>query len=117
MSRRSRSRDEVVTIWWRDIPAQVNGGSEKRRLDARFQHAIDRAAIVAGLAGAHEYTRQWRREATQPDGPVDAAAIDRATELDAAYPQDRLDALARRGGLDTDQHTDHHTDHHSEEST
>lgn len=108
MNRRARARDEVITIWWRDIPAQVNGGSEKRPLDDRFQRAIDRAAVVAGLAGAHDYTLQWRREAAQSDGPLDVAVARRATELDTAYPQARLDALARRGGVDTDRPADQH---------
>ena len=43
----------LVTIYWRDIPAQVTAqrgrSREKALLDARFQDAIDRAAIVAGL--------------------------------------------------------------------
>ena len=44
----------IVTIYWRDIPAQVtatdaDGQTEKVLLEPRFQHAIDRAAHVAGL--------------------------------------------------------------------
>ena len=44
---------KLVTIYWRDIPAQVTAQAgrhrEKALLDARFQHAIDRAATVATL--------------------------------------------------------------------
>ena len=44
---------QLVTIYWRDIPAQVTAqqgrNREKALLDARFQHAIDRAAMVAGM--------------------------------------------------------------------
>ena len=46
----------LVTIYWRDIPAQVTAqrgrSREKALLDARFQDAIDRAALVAGLSRA-----------------------------------------------------------------
>ena len=50
MSRRRRgSGPGIVTIYWRDIPAQITvttaaGETEKVLLEPRFQHAIDRAA-------------------------------------------------------------------------
>ena len=44
---------QLVTIYWRDIPAQITAQQgrtrEKALLDARFQHAIDRAAMIAGI--------------------------------------------------------------------
>ena len=50
---------ELVTIYWRDIPAQITAQEgrtrEKALLGARFQHAIDRAAMVAGMAKATQY--------------------------------------------------------------
>ena len=73
MSRRRRSStDEVVTIYWRDIPAQttasIGGESQKVLLADRFQHAIDRAAGVAGLTETSAYVGEWRRVATpQPE--------------------------------------------------
>ena len=63
---------QLVTIYWRDIPAQVTAqrGSnrEKALLAARFQHAIDRAAMVAGCTDPDSYVAEWRREA--PIRPV-----------------------------------------------
>ena len=60
---------QLVTIYWRDIPAQVTAqqgrNREKALLDARFQHAIDRAAMVAGMDDTDSYVAQWRREAVE----------------------------------------------------
>ena len=84
--RRRRADDgSLVLISWRDIPAQVNGGSGtdrvQRILPRRFQRAIDRAAMVAGKTQASEYVGEWRRSRI-PAGSDDpsAAAI-------AAAPQ------------------------------
>lgn len=105
MSRRRRSRPELVTIFWRDIPAQVTattGGDDSERvlLAPRFQHAIDRAAAVAGLTDTHSYVAQWRRESAPVDGEPATSARRRADELDDAYPRDRLEALVAGGGLE-----------------
>ena len=60
---------QLVTIYWRDIPAQVTAqqgrNREKALLGARFQHAIDRAAMVAGMDDTDSYVAQWRREAVE----------------------------------------------------
>ncbi|MDA9241727.1 virulence factor, partial [bacterium] len=51
--RRRAKTDEIVTIYWRDIPAQVTATTDGNKgswlLEERFQVAIDRAAAVAGL--------------------------------------------------------------------
>ena len=105
MSRRRRGNaDELVTIYWRDIPAQVtatkNGEKGSWLLDERFQVAIDRAASVAGLTDDDDYVREWRR-ATQPcSGPAQASAEAEAHRLMTDYPADRLRALIERGGLE-----------------
>ena len=56
MGRRSGRRGgtaEVVTIYWRDIPAQVNGQQGRDRhqllLSSKFQRAVDRAKRKAGI--------------------------------------------------------------------
>ncbi len=103
MSRRG-SGYGIATIYWRDIPAQVVArtaeGTEKVLLDNRFQVAIDRAAVVAGLTGTHAYVEQWRRETE----PASADRLDqgrtRAAELDASFPKDRLETFVATGGLD-----------------
>ena len=57
---------ELVVVSWRDIPAQVivKAGREtaKRQLSERFQQAIDRAAMRAGLTGnSTPISSEWRR--------------------------------------------------------
>ena len=53
---------EVVTIFWRDIPAQVNGQAGRQRhqvlLSAKFQRAIDRAKRKAKIYTAEEDVAQ-----------------------------------------------------------
>ncbi len=95
----------MVTILWRDIPAQVTatvgGRTEKALLPSRFQKAIDKAANVAGLTDRHLYIEQWRRQA-QPlaagADPADAVASE-ARRLDQAYDRQRLATLVAQGGV------------------
>lgn len=96
----------LTVIWWRDIPAQVNArdGREAHRvvLDDRFQVAIDKAAMKAGKNTADEYIEEWRREGRDCGPDLEQEANAEAERLDAAYPEDRLDRLARAGGFDTE---------------
>ena len=93
----------VQVLYWRDIPAQVKlrAGRERlaRPLSARFQEAIDLAAMRAGAAAADDYLDAWRTEERPPrPGPLEALAQELADELEAAYPATRLQALAANGG-------------------
>jgi hypothetical protein len=107
MSRRRAGRRQLVTILWRDVPAQVTAtdGTSTRRgmLPRRFQTAIDRAAKVAGLTDRHAYIAQWRREAVPLGDDVDLerAVADEVARLDAAHDREMLAALVRSGGLRT----------------
>lgn len=102
--RRRRDRPELVVIFWRDLPAQVNAqrGRERRQvlLPPRFQRAIDRAKRKARIATAHADVAQWRRESRpcSPDLAAEAAA--EAARLEAAYPAERLGAIAGAGGVE-----------------
>ena len=102
MTRRRRP-DTVVVIWWRDIPAQVTArgtdGPIKHLLPARFQHAIDRAATVAGLTDAHSYVAEWRRTTEPLGSDPNAEVLAVAERLDAAHPRELLEALVARGGV------------------
>jgi hypothetical protein len=108
MSRRSRRGGPgLVTIYWRDIPAQItvttdDGSTEKVLLEPRFQHAIDRAAAVAGMTEAHDYIKQWRRIPSAFEGDGTSAAQTAAERIDSNYPRDRLEALVASGGLEPD---------------
>ena len=104
MSRRRSRSGQLLTIYWRDIPAQVTAsrGADTARalLTDRFQHAIDRAATVAGLTDTDAYVNEWRREIAGITGDVEAEAQGEADRIEAAYPRDRLEQLVRNGGLD-----------------
>lgn len=55
-----------ITVYWRDIPAQVilrrgRKSLAKRVLNERFHKAIDSAAMRAGKGSTNEYIAQWRR--------------------------------------------------------
>lgn len=96
---------EVVTILWRDIPAQVNGqvGRERHQvmLSAKFQRAIDRAKRKAKIYTAEEDVAQWRRVSVPCDDPgaVAAAAEAEAARLEEAYSHEYLGRLAYAGGF------------------
>ena len=105
MSRRRGRASAVTTIYWRDIPAQItatttNGHDKKIMLHPRFQHAIDRAATVAGLTETHKYIEQWRRVTTTVPGDVMAEAQSSAEGIHSEYHPQRLEALVANGGLE-----------------
>ena len=94
---------ELILVCWRDIPAQVivkiGRRSAKRVLDDRFQEAIDRAAMRAGLRDTDAYLGEWRRTvAPAPGEDLEAEADAAAARLDADYPPERLRALVANGG-------------------
>jgi hypothetical protein len=98
---------QLVTIWWRDIPTQVNAQSGRARYQAvlprRFQRAVDEAAMAAGLTQASDYVAEWRRTSEPYTGPTTADALQAAADaaaarFDADYPKTRLLELSRNGG-------------------
>lgn len=99
---------DVTIVWWRDIPAQVivkaGRRSAKRPLPDRFQEAIDRAAMRAGLQGTDAYLTEWRRAPLEgsADAPeaddLEALADAIAARLEADFQSDRLRALVAGGG-------------------
>lgn len=96
---------EIVTISWRDIPAQVNGqlGRERHQivLPAKFARAIDRAKRKAGITTADQDVAQWARTTVvcAPDVDIAAEAAAEADRLIAAYSKEYLGRLAYAGGL------------------
>ncbi len=108
-SRRSRNRSEIVTIWWRDIPTQVNGVSgtqiDKQPLSHRFLWAAQRAAKKADLMDSHSFTRQTRRTSTPfeaTDGNLGDVVALEAQRLELHYSDDLLVRLVEAGGLAKD---------------
>ncbi len=102
---RRRGGPVLSTISWRDIPAQLTcrSGDDQHKvlLHARFQHAIDRAAAVAGLTSTHDYVQQWRTASTPlTGGDLEGQLDQRCAEIERDYPRDRLEALVANGGLE-----------------
>jgi hypothetical protein len=96
---------ELIVVSWRDIPAQVlvKAGRRTARqpLADRFQEAIDRAAMRAGLRDTDAYLGAWRRVAAGSCGDdLEAEAERAAGKLEADYPPQRLRELVANGGLE-----------------
>ncbi len=93
-------------IYWRDIPAQVKVKGEKghsRQLPERFERAIDRAAMHAGAINTDDYLAEWRKSDWQeregdPKNVVEALLA----EFETAYPEERLQVMARNGGREAE---------------
>lgn len=110
-------------IYWRDIPAQVvvqrGRTREKVLLSARFQTAVDRAAMRAGKGGSDAYLAEWRHVSSTLD-PSDSSTLKtagdlrelaerEAARLEAEFSDDALARLVRSHGLaqpDPDRDTD-----------
>jgi hypothetical protein len=92
----------LVVIWWRDIPAQVMAREGRRTqkivLEGRFQEAIDRAAVRAGLSATDAYLAEWRRTERPCGDDLEAEAAGEAGRLDASYSAEDLAALVAGGG-------------------
>lgn len=106
MARRGGNGAVVVTIYWRDIPAQVNGQSGRDRhqvmLSNKFQRAIDRAKRKANIYTAEEDIAQWHRVSVPCDGDVAVAADEAAAHLESTITKEFLGKLAYAGGFEAD---------------
>ena len=91
-------------IYWRDIPAQVivqrGRKREKARLSARFQEAIDRAAMRAGKGSSDAYISEWRRESSsvETDAGLREIAEQEIGRLEADFSDEALLQLIRSHG-------------------
>lgn len=94
---------ELTVIYWRDIPAQVTarggGATARAELTARFQQAIDTAAMRAGLSEMDAYLEEWRQERRPCGDDLEAEVAAERTRLEDAYDAAVLRRLARAGGL------------------
>ena len=80
----------VQVLYWHDIPVQVraSAGRERRSvsLSDRFQEAVDRAAMIAGLIDSDEYTDVYAwGEPQEREGSPDEVAHVVASELEEQY--------------------------------
>jgi cvfA/B/C family virulence factor len=101
---------ELVVIYWRDIPAQVNAqiGRERHQvlLSDKFQRAVDRAKRKAHIDTAAEDVAQWRRQSRPCDGDPAAAAEALAARIEDEFTRERLGLLAFAGGWEAEIGTD-----------
>lgn len=93
----------LVTVFWRDIPAQVIVGKGRRaakvQLPERFEQAIDRAAMKTGAADDDAYLAAWRKsEPVDVEGAQDEVAKSEAARLDAEYDQEKIKSLIANDG-------------------
>ncbi|MCP3936318.1 MAG: hypothetical protein GY708_13210 [Actinomycetia bacterium] len=111
MSRRRRGGGpQLTTIWWRDIPAQVNGVEHDRKaqwiLPQRFQVAIDKAALIGDASDTDTYVAQWHQTVTRIESdlasPLEDRAKAEASRLDTKYDSERLTAIVDNGGWNPD---------------
>ena len=93
-----------ILVYWRDIPSQVivkrGRRREKVQLSARFQEAIDRAAMRAGKGSSDAYLSEWRRVSTTIETPEDLREVaeSAAAEFEERFSDQRLQALIRSHG-------------------
>src|ERR1700732_3007069 len=94
----------LTIISWRDIPAQVvvKRGREtaKVQLSARFQEAVDRAAMRAGKGSSDAYLADWRRTPRACGDDLQAEAAAEAARLEARYTDEDLERVIRTKGID-----------------
>ena len=96
--------NKLIIVYWRDIPAQVIGRKGRKtvckaKLEDRFQHTIDRAAMRAGRGSSDQYLEDWRR-VSQPCGEdIELAVTKEAARIESEFSDQRLYEMARAGGL------------------
>lgn len=94
----------LIVISWRDIPAQViakrGRESVKVQLSARFQEAVDRAAMRAGKGSSDAYLADWRRTPRECGDDLQAEAAAEAARLEARFTDEDLERVIRAKGID-----------------
>jgi hypothetical protein len=79
-------------MYWHDIPVQVRAGGRRDRvsveLPARFQEAVDSAAMAAKLTGTDAYLEGFHwAEAEERDGTPEEVVAAVVAAIEAAYPE------------------------------
>lgn len=101
---------QLVTLYWRDIPAQVvaEAGRGRKRTQAkielhrRFALAIDEAAMRDGADSTDDYLAEWRRGTPEDcSDALEDEARKKADALEAEYDSARLAKLVAQGGRDS----------------
>jgi len=94
-----------IDILWRDIPSQVliKRGRDRGKymLSARFQEAIDRAAMRAGKGGSDAYLDEWRRvtSSIEAEGALTEIAEQLGREIEASVSDEALALMVKQKGF------------------
>ncbi len=93
-------------IYWRDIPVRIRVRQGKAHLSGsfspRFQKTVYRAAYRAKAITGDDYTDGWRPSDWRNHDQEAGSVLQIVTaEIEAAYSDDRLDALARNKGYES----------------
>jgi len=96
--------NKLITVYWRDIPAQViarqgRKTTFKKELHPRFQRAIDRAAMRARKESEDAYLADWRRESEPCGDDLEETLNKTVARLEKEWTVELLDTVARRGGV------------------
>lgn len=100
---------QATIVYWRDIPAQViikqGRKTAKRELPARFQEAVDMAAMRAGAIGTDAYLNDWRRGPAMdcPEDDLEGEADRRTAALEADYDDVKLALLVKNNGFEPEE--------------
>jgi len=93
---------KLITVYWRDIPAQVIAQQGRKRvkrvLGERFQKAIDRAAMRAGKGSSDRYLEEWRRVSRPCGEHIEDQLRAAAEALEAQFDAPRLERMVKSGG-------------------
>ena len=95
---------KLITVYWRDIPAQViarrGRTNTKVALSERFHTAIDRAAMRAGKGSSDKYLEEWLRVSKPCGDNIEEVLQAEAARIEAAFNDERLEAMVKAGGVD-----------------
>jgi len=93
---------KLITIYWRDIPAQVNAKAGRKtakiQLSARFQEAIDMAAMRAGKDDAGDYLEEMRRVEIDCDNNLQEVVDEAAEKIEQHFTTELLQQVVNNKG-------------------
>lgn len=94
---------QLITILWRDIPAQVTARDGRKKvsiqLSDRFQIAIDRAAVRAGKKTTDDYLAEWHRTVAECGPDLATEADEAAARIEAEFTDAVLREHVTNGGF------------------
>jgi hypothetical protein len=93
---------KLITVYWRDIPAQVTAKAGRKtakiQLPDRFQEAIDMAAMRAGKGSTDEYLEDWRREQCECDNDLQQVVDTEAARINDTFTTELLQQVVKNKG-------------------